>query len=310
MAETNTAPATPAPVPAETPVNPTSPAEPQIPKGEKVYVVKHPDGREEKYWGDKVTERLQKSVGLEQRVQKASQLEAAFANLVGKFQDPRQVAELLSHADLHFGSDKKAALIEALLDSNDPSIEEATKKWLYKKRVEPSLMDPKDREIMEAKSEAEQLRQEKAERERLLKEQEEIKQVEGLKQVYRQKLGESYQKSGLPMQDWLVRQVMEKARLFVRNGQQPDFDRCCQIVQTDFIEQVKGVLGSASVDKILTLMDGETPKKINQALMNALDKKEPSPVAADKPARPKRKEKEPDRKERKQWLRDLERGNI
>jgi hypothetical protein len=107
----------------------------------------------------------------------------------------------------------------------------------------------------------------------------------------------------------LVRQVMEKARLYVRAGKQPDFANCCKLVQGDFINQVKSVLGSATVENILGLMDGETPQKINKALMKALEKKEPEKVTTAVP-KSKRREKEKTPQEKKQWLRNLERGII
>ena len=125
------------------------------------------------------------------------------------------------------------------------------------------------------------------------------------------KHGEAYTKSGLPVDNNIVRQVMDKARLYVRAGKHPDFDNCCKLVQTDFIQQVKGVLGKATVENILSLMDGETPKMINKALMNALDKKD-NPVQINKEGRvtPKRQSKEKTPEEKKKWIRNLSRGIV
>lgn len=284
--------------------------DPNAPKaGEKVYEIKYPDGRVEKRGESWIAERAQKSIGLEKRVADADKYEKAFNSFVERVQDPDKLIELLNHKDLKFDEEKQEKLILASLNSKKPRIVEAVKRWLYNNEVAPSLMDPKDREIMEAKSEAETLRQEKATREKMIKEQEDARNEAEIKEAYRVKLGESYQKSGLPVDDYLVRQVMEKARLYVRAGKHPDFDNCCKLVQVDFINQVKGVLGKATVDNILTYLDGETPQTINKALMKALNKgNDTVPDSVTKS--PKKKEREKTPSEKKKWLRDLERGIV
>lgn len=296
-------------VPVTTEQPTAAPIDPNAPKtGEKVYSIKYPDGREEKRGESWIVERAQKSVGLEKRVSDADKYETAFTNFVAKVQDPTQLIELLNHPDLKYDENKQEALMTAMLSSKKPRIIEAVKRWLYENEVKPSMMDPKDRELMESKSEAEALRQEKAKREKELQEAEEQRNVGAIKEAYRKSLGEAYTKSGLPVDDFLVRQVMEKARLYVRAGKHPDFENCCKLVQEDFITHVKSVLGKATVDNILTLMDNETPQTINKALLKALDKKED--VIQGEPSKRPKKEKEKTPEERKKWLRNLERGIV
>lgn len=299
-----TAPA--APNTAETPVA----IDPNAPKpGERVYDIKYPDGRVEKRGESWLQERAQKSIGLEKRVADADKYEKAFTSFVGKVQDPMQLLELLNHPDLKYDDEKQESLVKAMLSSKKPRVIEAVKRWLYDNEVKPSMMDPKDRELMEVKSEAEKLRQEKLEREKALKEAEETKNVAAIKEAYRVKLGEAFRTSGLPAEDYLVRQVMEKARLYVKAGKHPDFDHCCKIVQADFVNQVKSVLGKATVDNILNLMDGETPQVINKALMKAL-KKEDIPIEGVEKTPRKRVEKKRTPAEIKAWMRNLERGIV
>lgn len=286
-----------------------APIDPNTPKpGERVYDIKYPDGRIEKRGESWIQERAQKSIGLEKRVADAAKYESAFNNFVSRVQDPGQLVELLNHPDLKYDEEKQAALVTSALGSKKPRVIEAVKRWLYENEVKPSMMDPKDREAMEWKNKFEALESDKLKREKELKEADEERNVAQIKEAYRVKLGESFQKSGLPTEDWLVRQVMEKARLYVRSGQHPDFDNCCKLVQQDFIQQVKGVLGKATVDNILSLMDGETPQMINKALMKALNK--PNEVIQGNKTPSKRKEKEMTPVERKKWLRNLERGIV
>lgn len=310
MSETAvTAPATSPDVATNVPV-PTQ-TDPNAPKqGERVYDIKYPDGRVEKRGESWLQERAQKSIGLEKRVAEADKYEKAFNNFVAKAQDPQQLLELLNHPDLKYDEDKQESLIKSMLSSKKPRIIEAVKKWLYENEVKPSLMDPKDREAMEWKQKAEALESDKLKREKELKEAEDTRNITEIKEAYRLKLGEAFTKSGLPVQDFLVKQVMEKARLYVRAGKHPDFDNCCQIVQQDFIQQVKGVLGKATVDNILSLMDGETPQMINKALMKALNKPEEVIQGDKQPVKRKGKEKERTPAEKKQWLRNLERGIV
>jgi truncated hemoglobin YjbI len=291
-------------------VAPVAPIDPNAPKpGERVYDIKYPDGRVEKRGESWLQQRAEKSIGLEKRVADADKYEKAFNNFVAKVQDPTQLVELLNHPDLKYDEEKQAALITSALGSKKPRVIEAVKRWLYDNEVKPSLMDPKDREAMEWKNKAEALESDKLKREKEIREDQEARNVAQIKEAYRVKLGEAFTKSGLPTQEFLVRQVMEKARLYVRSGQHPDFDNCCKLVQQDFIEQVKGVLGKATVDNILSLMDGETPKTINKALMKALNKPD-EVIQGREGTKPKRKEKEMTPQERKKWLRNLERGII
>ena len=297
----NTAPVAPAPVQAD----------PNAPKaGEKVFTVKYPDGREEKRGESWMIERAQKSIGLEKRVSDADKYEKAFNNFVGKVQDPAQLMELLNHPDLKYDEAKQEALVTAMLSSKKPRIVEAVKRWIYDNEVVPSQMDPKDREAMEWKNKFEALESDKLKREKELKESEDAKNVADIKEAYRVKLGEAYSKAGLPQTEFMVRQVMDKARLYVRAGKHPDFDNCCALVQKDFIENVKSVLGKATVDNILTYLDGETAQTINKALMKALEKKDAAPSANGEPSRRSAKKKEMTSAERKTWLRNLERGIV
>lgn len=302
MTEQAVAPA--APAASEVPAAPAD-----IKPGEKVFEIKYPDGRVEKKGESWLLERAQKSVGLEKRVSDAARYEQAFNSFVSKVQDPQQLLELLNHPDLKYDENKQEALVKSMLDSKKPRIVEAVKRWIYENEVQPSLLDPKEREAREWKMKAEKLESDKLKEQKEREEFENQQKVAEIKRSYQQALGDAYKASGLPVQDFLVRQVMEKARLYVRAGKNPDFSNCCKLVQADFIEQVKGVLGSATVDNILGLMDGETPKKINQALMKALKKDEKSPEVGERIARP-RKQKEMSPKEKKIWLRNLERGII
>ncbi len=288
---------------------------PETPKStERMFTVKLPDGKEEQWPESRIVERAQKSVGLEGRVAQAAKLEQAFTNFVSKVQDPGQLLELLNHPDLKYDDDKQEVLVKAMLGSKKPKLVQAVKRWIYDNEVEPSLLkeqDPKEFEKREWQKKAEALEAEKLKNEQVLKDRKEAEEQAQIKETYRVKLGEAFTASGLPKEDWLVRQVMEKARLYVRAGKHPDFDNCCKLVQTDFISQVKSVLGKATVDNILSLMDGETPQLINKALMKALDKKE-TPVDPNTPrsTKPKAKQKEMTPEERKKWIRNLERGIV
>lgn len=294
---------------------PIAPVDPNLPKpGERIYEIKYPDGTVQKRGESWLQERAQKSIGLEKRVADADKYEKAFNNLIPQMQDPSKLLALLDSPEIKYDEAKQTALLTSMLSSKKPVLVQAVKRWLYENEVEPSMLkesDPKEFEKREWQRKAEALEAEKSKREADAKQAEEVKNIANIKEAYRVKLGESYRKSGIPTDDFLVRQVMDKARLYVRAGKHPDFDNCCRLVQQDFIGQVKGVLGKATVDNILSLMDGETPKMINKALMNALDKKD-DPVQINKEGRvvPKRQSKEKTPEERKKWIRNLSRGIV
>ncbi len=244
---------------------------------ERMFDVVLPDGKKEKWPESRIVERAQKSIGLEKRVSDAAKYETAFNNFVSKVQDPGQLLELLNHPDLKYDEDKQEALVKSMLSSKKPRLVQAVKEWLYENEVKPSMMDPKDRKIMELEEREKDRETERQKIEREQKESEETKRVTEIKNAYRIELGNAYKESGLPVDDFLVRQVMEKARLYVRAGKQPDFANCCRLVQTDFLTQCKSVLGKGTVDNILTMLDGETAQTINKALVKALDNKEDTP---------------------------------
>lgn len=293
---------------------PEAPAIENTPKvGEKVYEIKYPDGRTEKRGESWLLERAQKSVGLEKRVSEADRYEKAFNTFVGKVQDPQQLLELLNHPDLKYDEEKQESLVKSMLNSKKPRIIEAVKKWLWENEVEPGLLkeqDPKEYEKRMWQQKAEKLESDKLKEEKARKEEEEERSVAQIKESYRVQLGEAYKTSGLPIDDFMVRQVMEKARLYVRAGKQPDFKHCCELVQKDFLEQTKAILGKATVENILNYLDGETAKTINKALMKAVEKKEESPNLEGQSPKPRKKEKEMSYTERKKWLRNLERGIV
>ncbi len=215
---------------------------------------------------------------------------------------------------MKYDENKQAALIMSMLGSKKPRIIEAAKKWLYDNEVAPEILkqqDPKEFERMQWQKKAEMLESEKLTREKALKEQEEAGNIASIKEAYRVALGKSMVSNGLPLEDPVVRQVMEKARLYIRAGKYPDFDNCCKLVQADFIAQTKSILGKATVDNILNLLDGETAQTINKALLKALDKKDELPTDPNAPRSQKpRKQKEKTPEERKRWLRNIERGIV
>ncbi len=292
---------------------PETPVDQNAPKaGEKVYEIKYPDGRTEKRGESWLLERAQKSVGLEKRVSEADKYEKAFNSFVGKVQDPQQLLELLNHPDLKYDEEKQESLIKSMLNSKKPRIIEAVKRWLWENEVEPGLLkeqDPKEFEKRMWQQKAEALESDKLKAEKARKEAEEEQNVQQIKESYRVQLGEAYKSSGLPVDDFMVRQVMEKARLYVRAGKQPDFKNCCELVQKDFLEQTKAILGKATVETILNYLDGETAKTINKALMKAVEKKDEAPNLEGAP-KPRRREKEKSPQETKKWLRNLERGIV
>ncbi len=300
--------------PVTPPVEGNQPIDTGLKPGEKEYEIKYPDGRTEKRGESWLLERAQKSVGLEKRVSEADKYEKAFNTFVGKVQDPQQLLELLNHPDLKYDEEKQESLVKSMLNSKKPRIIEAVKKWLWENEVEPGLLkeqDPKEYERKMWQQKAEALESDKLKKEKELKEAEEERNVAQIKESYRVQLGEAYKSSGLPVDDFMVRQVMEKARLYVRAGKQPDFKHCCELVQKDFLEQTKSILGKATVENILTYLDGETAKTINKALMKAVERKDESPMNPGEERSP-RKRREPEKTpaERKKWLRNLERGIV
>lgn len=313
-----TAPVADVPV-VETPAAPV-PVDPNAPKpGERVYDIKYPDGRVEKRGESWLVDRSQKSIGLEKRVADADKYEKAFTSFVTKVQDPVQLIELLNHPDLKYDEEKQASLITAALGSKKPRVIEAVKRWLYDNEVEPAMLkeqDPKEFEKREWQRKAETLEKEKIAREQNLKDQEESDKVASIKESYRDALSKAYLASGLPIDDGLARRVLEKAQIFLKVGRHPDFAKCCEMVQAEWISQIKTLLGKATTENILSYMDDETPQKINKALIQALEKKQkdgvipkgeaPAPTGEKKT----RKEKEKTPEERKKWLRNLERGII
>lgn len=304
----------------ETPAPVTPEVDPNAPKpGERVYDIKYPDGRVEKRGESWLVERSQKSIGLEKRVAEADKYEKAFSSFVAKVQDPAQLVELLNHPDLKYDEEKQASLITTALNSKKPRVIEAVKKWLYDNEVEPAILKEENPEAFEKREwqrKAETLEKEKVAREQQLKLDEEEKRVAQIKEAYRQELSKAYLASGLPVDDGLARRVLEKAQLFVKVGRHPDFAKCCEMVQTEWINQIKNLLGKATVENILNYMDDETPQKINKALMLALEKKQKDGVIpkgeAPAPTGEKRtrKDKEKTPEERKKWLRNLERGIV
>lgn len=299
MPEPTAAPVTPA-APAAAPVTP--PAEGSKPgaPAEEMYTVKI-DGKEEQWTKAKLIERAQKGVVAEAAMKSAAEMDKAFKNFVASAQDPEKLLGLLAHPSLKYDEEKQEVLVTKLLASKSPRIVNAVKKWIYDNEIAPSLMDPKEREIAEAK--ARLAKYEKDEKDRTEKEQTTAKQIAIAKKFneHRLAIGAAVKAEGLPEAEAVVARVARYALLQARAGKPVDIKEAAARVKADLAKETESRFGALTEDNILDHIPAGVAELINKAFLKRL--KGGAPVAAG--TEPKKVD---DGKSLKDALRDIERG--
>lgn len=289
-----------------------APTDPLAPKpGEKTYKVKI--GGKEEVWSErKLIERAQKSEGAESAMKRAAQIEQAFTNFVSRAQDPAQMLALLSDPKaLQYDDAKQEALLNAMLNSKNPRIVTAAKKWLYDNEVEPATLTEEQRKMRELerfktereKSDAQRIEQEK--RDAINKE------TERLWNDYRLKIGSGLKAEGLPANEAIVSRIARKALLQRRAGQPADIPLAIKLVKEEWRQEFIQLMTGMTEDQILSMYPEETLKTINKAFLKRLkgaSQEEPEPKEGNT-ATPRKLTKEESQKNKDFW-KSIGRGTV
>lgn len=278
---------------------------------ERMYEITNGKGEKQTVPESQLIERYKKAEGLESRVATAAKLEQAFNAFVAQAQDPQQLLNLLQHPSLKYDEEKQEMLVKSMLNSKNQRIIKAVKQWLYENEVEPSTLTPEERErreLIKYKEEQEKRNKELADQQEKQKYDEEVK---GHWDAYRIKIGSELNAQGIPMKESNVARVARYALLYTRQGKAPDITDCVKRVKADLIAEFNDIYKDANEETILDRIPPEMAKLINSAYVKKL---KPKPVEKEKPKfvshRDRIKEKEMSRAERRQWLKNLERGIV
>ena len=229
------------------------------------------NGKVEEWPLSKVIERAQKSEGAEQAMKKAAEYEKAFGNFVSQSQNPAQLIALLGSDAFKYDEAKQEALMTAMLDSKKPNIVEAVKKWIYKNEIEPSTLTPDQKRLRELEDyQAKTQTQLKADAEAKQKAEDDAKSSEAWNKM-RLDIGAQIKAAQLPEKPGVVKRMIAYGQLYVKQGKYPDFADCAKRVKADLINEMKDIYSALTEDDILTLMDEDTPQKINKALLKKLN---------------------------------------
>lgn len=301
MPEPIAAPATPAPAAPAAGAPVTPPAEGSKPgaPAEKMYTVKI-NGKEEQWSESKVIERAQKAEGAEAAMKQAAQLNKAFENFVASAQDPEKLLGLLAHPDLKYDEAKQEILVTKLLSSKSPRVVTAVKKWLYDNEIAPSLMDPKERELMEQK--AKLAKYEAEEKERKEKEQVTARQVAVAKKwnEFRVQIGDALKAENLPQAEGVVARVARYALLQSRAKKPVDIVDAVKRVKADLAKEYDDRFKGLTEDNVLDHVPAGIAELINKAFIKRLKGGAPSAAPAPAPVA--------GEKSLEETLRDVQRG--
>jgi type I site-specific restriction endonuclease len=291
--------------PDTTPVTPAAPevAKPATPPAEEMKTYKV-NGKEYQVPVSKIDERVQKSFGAEEAMQKAASLEKAFNSFVSQAQNPEQLLGLLNHPSMKYDEEKQEMLVKSMLNSKKPRIINAVKEWIYKNEIEPKTMDPKELELRELKAYKEQQEKLRETQESERKEAEKQQAVQKAWNDYRTKIGTEIKTQGLPQTEATVARVARYALLYTKAGKPVDLTDCAARVKADLLAESNERYSSATDDNILDLLPEGMAERINKALMKRLKGGAEVTGKPDVEAPAAKSDPEATRK----MLRDLERG--
>jgi hypothetical protein len=288
----------------------TPSAAPTPKPGERLYTVKI-NGKEEQWPESKVLERAQKAEGAEKAMERANEMERAFTRFVQQAQDPKELLKLLDSPGIKYDEEKQEALMTAMLNSKNPRILTAVKRWIYENEIEPSTLDPKDRKIREL--EAFKKQQEADELGRTNEQKEKARQaaIEKSWNHYRTEIGKELTAVGLPLKEATVARTARYALLQKRAGVAVDLKDCAARVKADMIAEFIETQKDVSDDNILDIVGEDMAKRINSAFLKRIKKTQgdetaPNVVGQRRANKPKERTKE----EIRQWRKNLDRGII
>lgn len=252
----------------------------------------------------KIDERVQKSFGAEEAMQRSAQLEKAFNNFVAQAQDPTQLLGLLNHPSMKYDEEKQEALLNAMLGSKKPRLINAVKAWIYKNEIEPKTMDPKDLELRDLKAYKEQQEKARESQESEKKAAEKEMNVKKAWENHRAKIGAEITAQGLPQTEAVVARIARYALLYSKAGKPVDHADCAKRVKADLVAESNERFSKADEDNILDQLPEGMAERINKALMKRLKAKE----VTGKPEGVAGSAVKGDSKEFLKQMRDLERG--
>lgn len=305
MADVAVTPGVPSGTPAATPEAPAAKA-PDAGAGkpatkERVFLI---NGKE---WPEsQLAQRIQKSEGLEKRVEDAGKLERAFSSFVERTQNPETFLELLNSADFKYDEEKQAGLVKAMLGSKKPRLISAVKEWLYENEVEPSTLTPEQRRLRELENENKQFKtraEKEAEAQKTAAQQAETQRIWN---DYRVKIGAGIKAENMPQTEAMVARIARKAMLQRRAGQPADIVSATKAVKAELQAEYLQNLDLASDDQILSLLPENVLKKINSAFLKRIKKQEAETIEDDEPRR--RKVKPTDSAKNKDFWKNIGRG--
>ena len=217
--------------------------EPEIPK----FKVKAA-GKELEVTQDELIKAYQKSVGAEERMQKAAEAEKQAAAILRLAKEnPRQ---FLAHPAI--GADVKAFVQQVLNE-----------------QLEEELLTPEQKEAKAMKAELERLRQEQQEQKRM----EEELRLQQLTEHYQEELSNqivtALEGSNLPRNEQTVSRIAQYMQIALENGlENVTAADVVPYVKRDYEQAIKALLGTADETALLSLLGDDLTSKAVKAHLN------------------------------------------
>lgn len=255
------------------------PAEPEIPK----FKVKAA-GKELEVTQDELIKAYQKSVGAEERMQKAAEVEKQAAAILRLAKEnPKQ---FLSHPAI--GADIKAFVQQVINE-----------------QLEDELLTPEQKEAKQMKAELERLRSEQQE----LKRMEEEARLEQLTQHYQEELSNqivtALEGSNLPRNEQTVSRIAQYMQIAIENGlENVTAADVVPYVKRDYEQAIKSLLGTADETALLSLLGDDLTSKAVKAHLNKT-KAKPAAPAQNQPVAA-RKQPAQGKKSLTEWRKEME----
>lgn len=131
-------------------------------------------------------------------------------------------------------------------------------------QMEEEMMDPKDRELRDAKRQLEEIENEK----KRIKEEEESKQAAQLKEKYSQEyqtsIVEALQTSGLPKSEHTVKRMAYYMHQGLKRGMNLGAKDVVSLVKQDYIDEQKALYSNLDGDMLVQLLGSDVADKIRK----------------------------------------------
>lgn len=174
-------------------------------------------------------------------------------------------------------------------------------------QLQEEMMDPKDRELMQARKQLEEYENEKKRKEQEAQEAEALELRNKYTEEYQTSIVDALSSSGLPKTEHTVKRMAYYMHQGLKRGYNLGAGDVVDLVKQDYINEQKSMYGQLDGDSLVELLGPEVADKIRKHDVSKVTKKRPPTVPQTQPTSKSPREKPSKKITKDDWKAKLER---